>query len=248
VRSSSAQTSGATTYAPAIKQNQSPKPTAFLLPALDLIRPTGHASAIEAPGAPQTERRAKLAGLYHEVKSCQNCVLGKSRNNFVFGTGNTDALFMVIGEAPGRDEDIQGQPFVGAAGELLTKMLTAISIDRKKQAFITNIVKCRPPQNRNPESSEILACSSILSRQIDIIAPKVILLLGKVAAHALLNSADSVARLRGRRHDYNGIAVFVTYHPAALLRNDEYRRPTWEDLQQLKTVLQDVGVYDSPNR
>ena len=152
---------------------------------------------------------------------------------------------MVIGEAPGEEEDLQGQPFVGAAGALLTKMLAAIDIDRKKHVFITNVLKSRPPQNRNPEPSEILACSPILSRQIDIIAPKVILLLGRIAAHAILQSSDSISKLRARVHEYRGISVFVTYHPAALLRNDEYRRPAWEDLQKLQMTLKEIGVYDA---
>jgi DNA polymerase len=163
----------------------------------------------------------------------------------VFGTGNPEALFMVIGEAPGEEEDLQGQPFVGAAGALLTKMLSAIDIDRKKHVFIANILKCRPPQNRNPETAEVQACSGILSRQIEIIAPKVILLLGRIAAHALLDTTDSISKMRSSTHEYKGIPVFVTYHPAALLRNDSYRRPAWEDLQKLQKILKDVGVYDA---
>jgi len=137
---------------------------------------------------------------------------------------------------------------VGAAGELLTKMLAAIQIDRKKHAFITNIVKCRPPDNRNPEAGEILACSDMIARQIDIIGPKALLLLGRVAAHALLGSTDSVADLRKRNGSlfHKNIPAFVTYHPAALLRNDAYRRPAWEDLQKLQTILTDAGVYDVP--
>jgi DNA polymerase len=212
-----------------------PKPNGVPLPALKLMK----------QAAPLTGKRGMLAELFHQVKNCQQCGLGKIRKNFVFGTGNPEALFMVIGEAPGEEEDLQGQPFVGAAGALLTKMLSAIDIDRKKHIFIANILKCRPPHNRNPETVEVQACSGILSRQIEIIAPKVILLLGRIAAHALLNTADSISKMRSSAHEYKGIPVFVTYHPAALLRNDEYRRPAWEDLQKLQKILKDVGVYDA---
>jgi DNA polymerase len=219
------------------KNPAAPKRTARPLPA----------SAIMAQknSAPLAGKRALLAELFHQVKTCRNCGLGDSRKNFVFGTGNAEALFMVIGEAPGQEEDLQGLPFVGAAGELLTRMLAAIDIDRKKHVFITNVLKCRPPQNRNPETAEISACAGILARQMEIISPKVILLLGRTAAHALLDSADSIGKLRGRTHDYKGVPVFVTYHPAALLRNDSYRRPTWEDLQKLQLTLRDAGVYDA---
>ncbi|MGB7567305.1 MAG: uracil-DNA glycosylase [Chitinivibrionales bacterium] len=215
-----------------------PKQNVLPLPASKLMKQT----------APLTGKRAMLAELFHQVKTCQQCGLGKTRKNFVFGTGNPEALFMVIGEAPGEEEDLQGQPFVGAAGALLTKMLSAIDIDRKKHVFIANILKCRPPRNRNPELTEVRACSSILSRQIEIIAPKVILLLGRIAAHSLLDSTDSIGKMRSCAHEYKGIPVFVTYHPAALLRNDDYRRPAWEDLQKLQLILRDAGVYDAPTK
>jgi len=221
---------------PVIKTAISPKPAALPLPASKLMKQT------------LTGKRAMLAELFHQVKTCQQCGLGKTRKNFVFGTGNPEALFMVIGEAPGEEEDLQGQPFVGAAGALLTKMLSAIDIDRKKHVFIANILKCRPPRNRNPELTEVQACFSILSRQIEIIAPKVILLLGRIAAHSLLDTTDSIGKMRSNAHEYKGIPVFVTYHPAALLRNDDYRRPAWEDLQKLQLTLRDAGVYDAPTK
>jgi uracil-DNA glycosylase, family 4 len=219
---------------PAVTTASAPRP----LPASKLMK----------QAAPLAGKRAALAELFHEVITCQQCGLGKTRKNFVFGTGNPEALFMVIGEAPGEEEDLQGQPFVGAAGALLTKMLSAIDIDRKKHVFIANILKCRPPHNRNPETTEVQACSGILSRQIEIIAPKVILLLGRIAAHALLDSTDSISKMRSNTHEYRGIPVFVTYHPAALLRNDSYRRPAWEDLQKLQKTLKDSGVYDAPTK
>jgi DNA polymerase len=174
-----------------------------------------------------------------------NCPLGQLRNHFVFGSGNAEAAVMVIGEAPGADEDMQGLPFVGAAGQLLTKMLGAIALDRKQHVFISNIIKCRPPNNRTPESSEILSCMPIISRQLDIIAPKAILLLGKVAAQALLGKADSISHFRTQIHHYNDIPVIVTYHPAALLRKPEYRKPTWEDLKKLQQLLKETGTYDT---
>ncbi len=224
-----------------------PRQMAMPLPAHTFMR--ARQDFDEPSKLPSSEKRTKLAELFRETKACQKCALGKSRTSFVFGTGNPDALFMVIGEAPGQEEDRQGMPFVGAAGELLTKMLAAIEIDRAKQAFISNVVKCRPPENRNPDPAEILACSDLLARQIEIISPRVVLLLGRVAGHALLGSTESVAdlRLRNGRHVYKNIPVFVTYHPAALLRNDSYRRPAWEDLKKLKTVLKESGVYDTPS-
>jgi DNA polymerase len=223
--------------APPGKNASAPKQTVLPLPVSKLMT--------QKNAAPIAGKRAALAELYHEVITCQQCGLGKTRKNFVFGTGNPEAFFMVIGEAPGEEEDLQGQPFVGAAGALLTKMLSAIDIDRKKHVFIANVLKCRPPHNRNPELTEIQACSSILSRQIEIIAPKVILLLGRIAAHTLLDTTDSISKMRSNTHEYRGIPVFVTYHPAALLRNDSYRRPAWEDLQKLQVTLRDAGVYDA---
>lgn len=152
---------------------------------------------------------------------------------------------MIIGEAPGQEEDEQGLPFVGAAGKLLTTMLQAIGLDRANDTFITNVIKCRPPDNRNPESAEIITCIPLLKQQIDIIRPKAILLLGRIAAHAVLERTDSIAKLRTRVFDYTGIPCMVIYHPAALLRNAEYKRPAWEDLQQFQKLLASLGVYGS---
>ena len=218
------------------------------LPALKLGLIPARRSFTEEVDAAPTEKRSKLAALFHEVKTCRECGLAKDRKNLVFGTGNPDAPLLIIGEPPGREEDEQGLPFVGLAGELLTKMLAAISLDRKKQAFITGIIKCKPQPERDPDDGVINACSKILSRQIDIIAPKVILVLGKQACGALLKLNEPIAQLRLRRHAYQGIPVFVTYHPAALLHNDSYRRPAWEDLKILKTTVQEIGLYDLPTR
>jgi uracil-DNA glycosylase len=185
--------------------------------------------------------RDALVNLYNENKSCTACGLAATRRSFVFGSGNAHAHLMIIGEAPGADEDEQGLPFVGKAGELLTKMLGAINLDRKNDVFIANVLKCRPPENRNPESTEILACKHILLSQIDIIKPKIILILGRIAAHCLLDTKASIAVLRTGTHQVAGIPAFVTYHPASLLRNEEYKRPAWEDMQKLSRDLSGNG-------
>ena len=190
-------------------------------------------------------KRSALIELYHEVEKCFGCRLGASRNRLVFGAGKADAPLMIIGEAPGFEEDRQGKPFVGKAGALLTKMLAAINLNREKDVFITNILKCRPPENRNPNQTETTACIPILKRQIRIIDPKAILALGRIAAHELLSRTESIGTLRAETHNYNEIPVVVTYHPAALLRNERYKRPAWEDLQKLQKILRGKGVYGS---
>ncbi len=189
-----------------------------------------------------SSKRAALGELLKE--ECTKCPLAKTRNKYVFGSGKAGAPIMVIGEAPGREEDEQGLPFVGSAGKLLTDMLAAINIDRTKDVFITNVLKCRPPDNRTPDTAEITACLPILKRQIDIVKPEAILLLGRIAASALLDIHDSVAKIRGRELDLNGIPAIVTYHPAALLRNAEYKRPAWEDLKRFRDLLIRKGVYE----
>ena len=184
-------------------------------------------------------KRAVLKELF--TARCGGCALAETRRSFVFGAGNVDAPLMVIGEAPGAEEDEQGLPFVGAAGRLLTEMLSAVAIDRKKDIFITNILKCRPPGNRTPESAEILACMPLLEKQIAIVAPRMLLLLGRIAAHALLGVPDSIVKLRATAHKYKRIPAVVTYHPAAILRNPEYRRPAEEDLQMVVQRLKENG-------
>lgn len=192
-----------------------------------------------------TRKREALKKLFFEFKECHACPLGSTRKRLVFGAGTADASLLVIGEAPGADEDAQGLPFVGKAGQLLSDMLKAIHLDRKKDTFITNILKCRPPRNRDPESSEILACMPVLKRQIEIIEPKAILLLGRIAAHSLLQRVESIGKLRAEAHSYNGVPVVVTYHPAALLRQEQYKRQAWEDLQKLEKILRERGVDGS---
>jgi len=200
-------------------------------------------SAPRAPGGGSTDKRSALAVLYRT--SCTSCQLSQSRRTFVFGAGSADAPVMVIGEAPGQDEDEQGLPFVGAAGKLLTTMLAAINLDRTNDVFITNILKCRPPENRSPESAEVITCMPLLRQQIDIIKPKALLLLGRIAAHAVLDSSESISQMRSKVYDYHGIPCMVIYHPAALLRNAEYKRPTWEDLKQFQSMLATSGIYGS---
>lgn len=204
-------------------------------------QPTSIPVQSEVPLLPAGNKREELKQLF--IKGCSGCHLAETRTKFVFGSGNADAQIMVIGEAPGQEEDEQGLPFVGAAGKLLTTMLSAINLDRNSDVFITNVLKCRPPGNRNPESSEIITCLPLLKQQIAIIQPKAILLLGRIAAHAVLDISDSIAKMRSQFFDYQGISAMVIYHPAALLRNAEYKRPAWEDLQQFQQHLATLGIY-----
>lgn len=176
-----------------------------------------------------------LEDFYHAIKDCQKCPLGATRMNFVFGVGNPDANLLFIGEAPGRDEDLQGEPFVGRAGQLLDKILHAIDLDRS-EVYIGNILKCRPPNNRDPQNSEIASCEPYLIHQIKLIKPVLIVALGRVAVQTLLRTTESLSALRGKVHNYHGIDLMVTYHPAALLRNERFKRPTWEDMLEIKKV------------
>lgn len=199
------------------------------------------AREVEIPEAPPAAARAddpagSLAALDREkVQGCTGCKLHGSRTNTVFGVGNPEATLLLIGEAPGRDEDLQGEPFVGAAGQLLNKILGAIGFARD-DVYIANILKCRPPNNRDPEPDEVQACLPNLLEQLDIIQPKLILTMGRVAAQTLLETNTPLGRLRQRVHDYRGLPLMVTYHPAALLRRAEYKRPTWEDVQKVRDL------------
>jgi DNA polymerase len=177
-----------------------------------------------------------LDEIAHAVAGCTLCPLYKTAKNPVPGTGNPNADFVVVGEAPGASEDEQGVPFVGAAGQLLTKILAAIALSRD-DVFICNVLKHRPPGNRNPEPNEVQACSPYLVRQIELLRPKVLLALGTFAAQTLLQTRESIGKLRGRIHRYYGVPLVVTYHPAALLRNPSWKRPTWEDVQLARRIL-----------
>ena len=168
--------------------------------------------------------------LKQAVPACTACGLHKSRTQTVFGVGDENADWMLIGEAPGAEEDRLGEPFVGQAGRLLDNMLAAIGLSRGKNVYIANVLKCRPPGNRNPEPEEVEKCSPHLRRQIELVAPKLILAMGRFAAQTLLNTDASIASLRGRVHAYAGVPLIVTYHPAYLLRNLPDKAKAWEDL------------------
>lgn len=176
-----------------------------------------------------------LEELEAEVAKCTRCSLSAGRTNTVFGAGNPQADIVFIGEAPGKEEDLQGIPFVGRAGKLLTRMLAAIDLKRE-DVFIGNILKCRPPQNRDPLEEEVASCEPFLVRQIELIKPHIICALGRVAAQNLLKTKLSLSKMRGKRHYYGDTMVLVTYHPAALLRNPHFKKPAWEDLQKLRAI------------
>ena len=182
------------------------------------------------------DRARALAELAETASRCEACQLAAGRNKVVFGAGDPDADLMFIGEGPGAEEDRQGLPFVGPAGELLTKIIEAIDLTRD-EVYIANIVKCRPPRNRDPEPAEVAACRGYLERQIELIRPRVIVALGRVAAQTLLGNDLPLGRMRGEWHQVAGVPTMVTYHPAALLRNSSFKRPVWEDMKQVRERL-----------
>ncbi|MGD8243044.1 MAG: uracil-DNA glycosylase [Desulfobacterales bacterium] len=184
---------------------------------------------------PLRHRSPSLDGIRAELGDCRRCPLCAMRTHIVFGVGNPNAQLVFVGEGPGHEEDRQGEPFVGAAGELLTKIIQAIKLTREV-VYIANIVKCRPPNNRNPEADEIKTCLPYLERQIQAIAPRFVVALGKVAAQTLLGSPVPISKLRGRFYDYGGIRLLPTYHPAYLLRNPSAKRDVWQDMQMLMKV------------
>ena len=179
-----------------------------------------------------------LAGIRTDLGDCTRCKLhGLGRKQIVFGVGNPQARLMFVGEAPGADEDIQGEPFVGRAGQLLTKIIESINLTRS-DVYIANVLKCRPPNNRNPEPDEVSKCEPFLARQIDTIRPKVIVALGTFAAQALLKTDTPISRLRGRVHDFRGgISLVPTFHPAFLLRSPDRKRDVWEDMKKVRDLL-----------
>jgi uracil-DNA glycosylase len=181
-----------------------------------------------------------LESIRTDLGDCRRCKLCSGRTNIVFGSGSSEAKLVFVGEGPGADEDAQGLPFVGAAGQLLTKIIEAIQLTRD-QVYICNIVKCRPPSNRTPEDDEISACSPFLFRQIESIRPRVICCLGAVAAQTVLGTKTAVGKLRGRFHDYRGIQVMPTWHPAYLLRNPNAKRDVWDDVKKIRAFLDQAG-------
>jgi uracil-DNA glycosylase len=226
------------------KSTESPGPSRPSAPARGEARVERNAGA---PGISSGADAGELLGgtmasldtldaIAKHVASCTRCPLYSTATNPVPGEGNPNADFMCVGEAPGATEDETGRPFIGAAGQLLTKILGAIDLTRE-DVFICNVLKHRPPGNRNPRPEEVMACSPYLVRQIDLIKPKVILALGTFAAQTLLDTKLSIGKLRGQVHRYYGVPLIVTYHPAALLRNPGWKRPTWEDVQLARRIL-----------
>ncbi len=178
-----------------------------------------------------------LISFNDEIKNCLKCELGKTRKNFVFGVGDFNASLLLVGEAPGEQEDLSGEPFVGRAGKLLDKMLTAINRSRENDVFICNVLKCRPPDNRDPSKEEISKCEPYLVNQIDLIQPKLIVALGRVAGKTLLGVDKSLKDMRNTIHSYHGTNLIVTYHPAALLRNSNWKPDAWNDFKWIRTLI-----------
>jgi DNA polymerase len=179
-----------------------------------------------------------LKEIRDRLGDCQRCKLSKGRRNIVFGQGSPQARLMFVGEAPGADEDVQGLAFVGKAGQLLTRIVEAMGL-RREDVFIANVLKCRPPDNRNPEPDEILSCQPFLEEQIQAIGPKVLVGLGKFAGQWLLKTAEPISKIRGRLGEYQGIKVMPTYHPAFLLRNPGAKKEVWEDMKVVMRILED---------
>lgn len=206
----------------------------------DVAEATAPTAIVSAPAAktrgPVSSGSAALAELAARADGCRLCRLCETRQKVVFGSGDPQARLLFVGEGPGAEEDRQGLPFVGRAGELLTRMIRAIELQRD-QVYIANVVKCRPPGNREPQPDEVAACASFLEGQIDSVRPAVLVCLGRVAAQALLGTDSPIGRLRGDWYEVRGVPTRVTYHPAALLRNPALRRPTWEDLQVVRDRL-----------
>jgi len=221
---------GGTIYRePMKKQRTAPAPPAAPVPSAD----------VPAAAAAPWQSAPDLAAMNRMICTCTQCALGSTRTKFVFGVGDPNADLMVIGEAPGADEDAQGEPFVGRAGQLLNKILEAVQF-RRDEVYIANILKCRPPGNRKPEPGEVEQCEPYLWRQIELVKPKFILCLGLTAAQTLLRTTESMGQLRLSTHLYRNTPVIVTYHPAALLRNPNWKRPTWEDVQRLRKLYDEA--------
>ena len=230
--------------APALVIGASTEPPQAPMVARDLPPPSLAAlfasSEFQNPPVPACDRPGRLDELAREVSKCVRCPhLAETRTQTVFGTGSPAARLMFVGEAPGADEDRLGEPFVGRAGQLLTDIITKGMGLAREQVYIANILKCRPPENRNPANDEMENCFSYLEQQIEIIRPEFLCLLGRIAVQAILNTTHSMAKMRGKWHRYRGIRTIVTYHPAYLLRNPPAKKDTWEDLQML---MKEMGL------
>ena len=205
---------------------------------LQFMRDIGVESLSVTQGAqqPQPACASELSLIREDIGDCQRCKLARTRTNIVFGCGNPNAELVFVGEAPGFDEDKQGLPFVGRAGQLLTKIIESIDLKRD-DVYICNILKCRPPENRNPEPDEVMACSGFMKRQLAAIRPKIVCCLGTFAAQTVLQTASPISRLRGTFHDIDGMRVIATFHPAYLLRSPDKKRDVWEDMKQIRAEL-----------
>lgn len=203
------------------------------------LPPGAPARGVSVPAPDTMAPGTILLQLKEEIgPACTRCKLhALGRSQVVFGVGSPDAELMFVGEAPGAEEDRQGEPFVGRAGQLLTKIIEAIGLTRD-QVYIANVIKCRPPENRNPEMDEVEQCEPFLFRQVDAIKPKVVVALGKFAAQSLLKTSDPITRMRGRVYDYRGASLIPTFHPAFLLRNPSAKREVWEDMKKVRAILQ----------
>lgn len=210
---------------------------------VDGIPLAGSAAVSRAPRAeecpPPVDRdhtRESLEDIRADLGDCHRCLLGKTRTSLVFGVGNPKARLVFVGEAPGRDEDLKGEPFVGEAGQLLTRIIEAMGY-RRDEVYICNVLKCRPPKNRDPIPEEVEQCGMFMLRQVKAIAPAAIVALGKFAAQTLLANKAPISKLRGKFYDYHGIPLMPTYHPAALLRDSSLKRDVWADMQQVMKLL-----------
>ena len=206
------------------------------LMGIEVFKEKGKEKASCFAKATQDESQDKWDELEKRAKVCTLCDLSKTRTNVVFGSGNRNAQLLVIGEAPGQNEDLQGLPFVGRGGQLLTNMLKSIGLDRE-QIYIANILKCRPPQNRDPNPIEVATCTPYLLQQIELLQPKIILAVGRIAAQFLLNTDEAMAKLRGQEFRYHDTPLLVTYHPAYLLRAPREKRKSWDDMLRLQKYL-----------
>ncbi len=223
--------------------------TEDLLRELELLRDLGYthldlgvAAGASPDGPAGTPAPTLLAELERVVLACEKCRLSKTRTQAVYGVGNPNADLMFIGEAPGRDEDVQGEPFVGRAGQLLTDIIKAMKLTRN-DVYIANVIKCRPPENRNPEPDELDACRPYIRRQVELIQPKVIVTLGRFALQSMLEKGYAISSVRGQWLDFDGIKVMPTYHPAYLLRNPAAKKDVWADM---KKVMSALGIEHAP--
>lgn len=203
---------------------------------------TEPAAAIPVSAEHSVVAQMGWAALEAAVQACQACSLAQTRTQTVFGVGDRNADWLIVGEAPGAEEDRRGEPFVGQAGKLLDNMLAAIGLQRGDNVYIANVLKCRPPQNRDPHGEEVVKCDPFLKRQVELIQPKLIVALGRFAAQSLLETDASIGGLRGKQHSYNGVPVIVTYHPAYLLRNLPDKAKAWEDLCYARRIMQGLQV------